>query len=115
MGQLATQMSAIMNALHTLVGKIEKTPSVGNRSRMGSQVNSLAPVNRTQSWVQSLPELEAMANVNAVGPAKTTSFVDQPLANSTHRTRAFTVTSNTKIYSYHTLRLEECGNYKNSR
>ena len=43
MGQLATQMSAVMDALHTLVGKIEKTPSVSNRSRMGSQADSLAP------------------------------------------------------------------------
>ena len=105
MGQLATQMSAVMNALHTLVGKIEKTPSVGNRSRMGSQVDFSVPLNRTQSWVQSLPESEAMANVNAIGPAKTTSSVDQPLANLTlYQTRAFTVASNTKPKSVGTIR-----------
>ena len=63
--QLAAQMSAVTDALHVLIGKIDKNSSLGGRSCVSSQADALAPLNRTQSWVQSLPESKAMANFNA--------------------------------------------------
>ena len=77
MGELAAKMSAAIDALYALIGKIEKSLSLGGRSHVSSQAGSLAPMNSTQSWVQSLPDSAAIISVNN-SPAEPTSPIDQP-------------------------------------